>query len=607
MSFDVDIFISYAHIDNLALKEGDNGWIANFHKALDVRLAQLIGERIGNKSRIFKIIKTAVPFNQHPPEISDTLGYEFFIADADTGKTKELHEKCPGELEQMYWSKLDDIAHDIRDLLLQLKETGTTPAPPPAEQLTVYLAETTSDLKEQRDMIKRELMEYGYRILPDNQLPFVASEFTNTVSDLLDQSVLSVHLVGACCGLVPEGSNKSVIMLQNELAAQKSKTGKLQRLIWLTTDSRKEDEKQKQFISLLRSSPDAQQGADLFETSIEDFKSAVHDKLDALQAGTAAGKNAFQSISTVYLAETNQELREKRENIKRRLLERGCTVLPDEPLPLIYSQVRETVGKLLAQCDISIHILGEHYGVVPEETEKSILSIQNELAAEKSEKGKSERLVWISPLIDQTDERQKLFIDIVKTGAADQPHTDIFETSIDEMEAALFEKLESLDEKRRRQTAEKTPAPAAGEADEADPGPRRIYLVCDQGDLDDRENDHITRLEDFLFDSGFDVVLPIFEGKEEDVMNDHHENLKTCDAAVIYYGTGSELWLRSITRDLTKIAGYGRPHPLLNKTVFLGPPGSRQKERFRSHDLLVINGLTGFSPSLLDPFVEKLK
>jgi hypothetical protein len=45
MTFEMDIFISYAHIDNLSLKEGDKGWIANFHKALEVRLAQLLGEK----------------------------------------------------------------------------------------------------------------------------------------------------------------------------------------------------------------------------------------------------------------------------------------------------------------------------------------------------------------------------------------------------------------------------------------------------------------------------------------------------------------------------------------------------------------------------------
>jgi hypothetical protein len=672
MIFEVDAFISYAHIDNLALKEGDKGWIANFHKALEVRLAQLLGEkpriwrdkklqgndffgdeivqqfpktalmisilspryiksewctrevkefyktaskdigtRIGNKSRIFKIIKTAVPFDAHPPEISDTLGYEFFIADADTGKIKELSDKSPNDLEQMYWAKLDDIAHDIRDLLLQLKEPGAADASPTGEQLTVYLAETTSDLKEQRDMIKRQLIEYGYRVLPDTQMPFVESDFIETVNNFLDQSVLSVHLVGSGYGLVPEGSKQSIIMKQNELAAAASKTGKLQRLIWLLDDKQAEDERQKQFTGLLRSSPEAQYGADLFETSIEDFKSAIHDKLKELQTRATAGKNAFQTISAVYLAETNQELQEKRESIKRQLTERGCTVLPKGPLPLVYADLSECIAGLLDQCDISIHLLGDHYGVVPEETEKSIPFIQNELAEEKSKTGKLERLVWISPVVDDDDDRQQLFIgSIKKANAANPPHTLMFETPVAEMESAVFERLEKIDEKRNQAAqaaAEETVSPGGAETGKADQGPRLVYLICDRQDLDNQENDHMVKLEDFLFDSGFEVVLPVFEGNEADVMNDHHENLRTCDAVIIYYGAGSELWLRSISRDLSKIAGYGRDRPLMGKAVFLGPPASRQKERYRSQGVLTINGLAGFSPSLMNPFIEILK
>ena len=45
MSFEKDIFISYAHIDNQSLEEGGKGWIAEFHRALEVRLSQLLGER----------------------------------------------------------------------------------------------------------------------------------------------------------------------------------------------------------------------------------------------------------------------------------------------------------------------------------------------------------------------------------------------------------------------------------------------------------------------------------------------------------------------------------------------------------------------------------
>ena len=39
-----DIFISYAHVDNESLTEGQKGWISQFHRTLEIRLRQLLGE-----------------------------------------------------------------------------------------------------------------------------------------------------------------------------------------------------------------------------------------------------------------------------------------------------------------------------------------------------------------------------------------------------------------------------------------------------------------------------------------------------------------------------------------------------------------------------------
>ena len=44
MDFENDIFISYAHIDNLPLAKDQEGWISTFDRALAIRLAQLRGQ-----------------------------------------------------------------------------------------------------------------------------------------------------------------------------------------------------------------------------------------------------------------------------------------------------------------------------------------------------------------------------------------------------------------------------------------------------------------------------------------------------------------------------------------------------------------------------------
>lgn len=146
MQFEKDIFISYAHIDDESLIASQKGWITEFHRALEIRLAQLLGRRpiiwrdpslqgnhifdqqivsqfsqvaimisivtpryaksewcvrevnefyetckqnigfsLQNKARIFKVIKTPIKSDQHPEKIQNVLGYEFYSTDVNTG------------------------------------------------------------------------------------------------------------------------------------------------------------------------------------------------------------------------------------------------------------------------------------------------------------------------------------------------------------------------------------------------------------------------------------------------------------------------------------------------------------------------------------------
>ena len=55
MNFEGDAFISYAHLDNVELVEGHKGWVANLHRALEIRVAQLLGKQ----SRIWRDPKLA--------------------------------------------------------------------------------------------------------------------------------------------------------------------------------------------------------------------------------------------------------------------------------------------------------------------------------------------------------------------------------------------------------------------------------------------------------------------------------------------------------------------------------------------------------------------
>jgi len=100
--------------------------------------------------------------------------------------------------------------------------------------------------------------------------------------------------------------------------------------------------------------------------------------------------------------------------------------------------------------------------------------------------------------------------------------------------------------------------------------------------------------------------VPVFEGEDKQLRLDHQDNLIACDAVMIYYGEGNELWMRSKHRELMKIAGYGRTTPLQCKGVYLAPPFSERKSRFRAHDAIIIDGKDGVKEENLLPYLTKL-
>ena len=333
MKFDGDAFISYAHLDNVGLSEGHKGWVANLRRALEVRVAQLLGKRsriwwdpklqgndvlrrhtdeqlqrvarwcpsisprydqvgmvperadgvlqgraeqggvrLEDKSRIFKVLKTPVPLELHPPELQPLLGYEFFKVDPSTGRFRELDEIFGPEAEKDFWLKLDDLAHDMCGLLEMLDNPQPTAGAPDD---AVYLAETTSDLREQREAIKRDLQQHGHTVLPTRALPPSASEVTAAMREDLAHCRMSIHMIGRTYSLVPEGADASLLEIQNGLAIERARHGRFTRLVWIPSGLQVDDQRQRKVIDDIRMDQRIEKGADLLETTLEDLHTVV--------------------------------------------------------------------------------------------------------------------------------------------------------------------------------------------------------------------------------------------------------------------------------------------------------------------------------------------
>jgi hypothetical protein len=346
MRFKQDLFISYAHIDNKPLTPQQQGWITRFHASLEALLSMRMGGKariwrddklqgndvfaneivdqfaqtavlvsvltprylnsewcnkevaefckcaeenggmvVKNKARIFKVLKAPVDTQESLPQVvKDVLGYEFFTI--EDGTPLELDSAYGERFAQDYNRKVGKLAWDVSQLLKTLETGGGDNGhnQQGTAKPAVYLAECSYDRKQAREILEGELKRHGYVVLPDQELPRDEDEYVAGVERLLKRCKLSIHLVGATYGGVPDGpSQKSEVVLQNELAAKQSKSDELKRVIWVPEGTRSEQVQQQAFIDALHQDAEAQVGADLITADIEGLKTSIHAILTKLE------------------------------------------------------------------------------------------------------------------------------------------------------------------------------------------------------------------------------------------------------------------------------------------------------------------------------------
>ena len=294
---------------------------------------------------------------------------------------------------------------------------------------------------------------------------------------------------------------------------------------------------------------------------------------------------------TIYVAQTTADLREEAEKIRRELIGRGHKVLPSQPLSMLGDELLPQVSDYLSESSMSIHPVGKAYGVVPEGESESLIAIQNRLAAQKSQSGGLDRVVWIPPDVEIKDERQNEFVQALKTVPDLYAGSEIIQGQLSGLKAFVLDRLAPKVSKAPSKTE------TSGEN-----SPLRVYLICDE-----RDEQEVECIDDFLFDQGLEVSLPAFGAEEEEAAEIHRENIVDADAVLIYYGSARHSWVDIKVRNLMKARGYGRTSDLSLQAVYIAPPIDRRKERFRSHTASVIHGSDPFTGDVLQEFVKAIQ
>jgi hypothetical protein len=331
-----------------------------------------------------------------------------------------------------------------------------------------------------------------------------------------------------------------------------------------------------------------------FWMKLDDLAHDITALLEMLKAESQPSQPGVQSVreEAIFLAETTDDLKDQRESIRRDLQQHGYTVLPARGLPLVASDMKTSLEHDLAQCRMSVHPIGKNYGWVPEGSKLSLLEIQNELAIERSKDGGFIRLLWIPAGLQVEDERQAEVINKFRMDPRMQSGADLLETIFEDLRTVIHDRLQDTPQTAKSQSSMDTEDKCCGQ----------IYLIYDQ-----RDATNISPYSDALFNQGFDVLHPTFEGDEADVRQCHEENLRVCDGVLIFFGSANEGWVRRKLREVQKSVGYGRTGSLPAVAISCIGTKTAEKERFRTHEAPVIFQADCFSPDMLLSFVSRIK
>ena len=266
------------------------------------------GHWVEDKSRILKVLKTSISEQEMPPVLADIFsplfGFEFFEIDPETERVREFDETFGPALKQRFFERVYDLAYDACQILRafsQIEANVSKPSDVDTFRHCVYLATTTSDVQEERDRIKRELLERGIDVLPDASLPMISRDVELVVQDQLARCTIAVHLLGRHYGVTPEDSSESIPALQLRLTAEQARQQELQRLVWIPTSGDTVDERQRQFVRRVQEDPALHNRAEIIEGNLSLLKKDLIRRLAPPEEKLQTPTSTTNGVPKLYL------------------------------------------------------------------------------------------------------------------------------------------------------------------------------------------------------------------------------------------------------------------------------------------------------------------
>jgi ParB-like chromosome segregation protein Spo0J len=273
-------------------------------------------------------------------------------------------------------------------------------------------------------------------------------------------------------------------------------------------------------------------------------------------------------------------------------------------LPDTGHEARAAAEALVAKADISVHLIGRRYGVIPEEETRSFGELLYDLAFAQRERTGFHQLVWIPEDLQSPEDAQQALLTKVR-GGFDQTtsgKSDVFETSFESFKEGLLDVV----------SRKPVPPPVHSTVKK-----KAIYLLCDQPDL---RQEQLEKIKAYLRSRGHPVELPPFQGEPEELRTMEEELIGDTDAALIYYGTAKDLWVLRKRKNVLKVLSSKQKGRDYARALYLATPKDDIKAinylNVSDHNypeiegfppLLLVGDCEEFQPEKLDSFIELIE
>jgi hypothetical protein len=524
MPFTYDIFISYGHLDDLNPFGQEKGWVDLLHE----RLLVLVGQALGYEPTIWRDGHNLQGNDELGGAISEGVTQSLLLVPIITPRYVQS-DWCNREMEAFHAGE-PPASVAMPGFRSRLFKVVKTPLP--------------NHLRMLEPAHIRNLI--GYQFYAEEKASGLLTEFS------------------------PDPSDKQYWRMLNRLVADITKA----------------------LIELKHS--EAKQAGPVESPHVSAPSQVVPASAAAATVSEAAAVKSNGTVvpaKFVYLAETTSDLADERELVRDELRQRGYGVLPEQKLPLEeVKQTENAIRSTIARCALSVHLVGTRYGSTPEDDARSVVRIQEQLASEHGVASPAFlRLLWMPPGLGTTamainDERQKSFVSELQNRIT--AGAELLQTSVEDLKTRIVEKLNPVAKPNAR----------GGECSKL----KQVYLICEN-----RDRSFVRPIKEYLFKQNLEVITWLDQGGTDTLMDYHRKNLRECDAALVYFGSGDEPWVRKNLEDLEKAYGYGREEDWLANAVYVGAPPSDQKEDFLTHLVpFVIRNFSSFDPNDLRDFVS---